>query len=306
MKILVPGAAGALARKVCWKLLVRGHDVVGIDARPWRDAPPELEFHEVDLRKRAGEDVFRRFQPDTVVHMATVSSLAAPDGERHRINLGGTRALFEYARQHGVRHVVFVGRHTYYGASPDAPLYHLEDEPPLGLETFPELADLVAADLYATTALWRLKQTMTSVLRLSYTLGPSGHGTLGSFLRGKTVPMVMGYDPLFQFMHEEDAAEAICRTVDARPHGVFNVAGPNPLPLSAVIRAANRRVLPLPEPLLAMALGRGGLPDLAQGALDHIKFPIVIDATAFREATGWEHRFGALETIASFASAFPR
>lgn len=306
MRVIVPGAAGTLARKVCRKLLAAGHEVIGLDARPWPDAPRELEFHVADLRKRAAEDVFRRRRPQTVVHMATVSSLAAPDGERHRINLGGTRAIFDYARTHGVEHVVFAGRHTYYGASPDSPLYHLEDEPPQGLETFPELADLVAADLYAVTALWRLKETVTSVLRLCYTLGPTGHGTLASFLRGRTVPVVMGYDPLFQFMHEDDAVDAILAAVEKRPLGVFNVAGPQPLPLQALARAAGRRVLPLPEPLLALALGRGGLPKLAAGALSHLKYPIVIDSEAFRAATGWDHHFDEMETIGSFAAAFPR
>ena len=42
---------------------------------------------------------------------------------------------------------MFVGRHTYYGAVPDAALYRGEDEPPMALESFPELADLVAGDL---------------------------------------------------------------------------------------------------------------------------------------------------------------
>lgn len=306
MKVIVPGAAGTLARKVCLRLLAAGHEVVGLDARPWPDAPAGIDFHRVDIRKRAAEDVFRRWRPEVVVHMATVSSLTAPDGERPRINLGGTQAVFDYARTHGVAHVVFVGRHTYYGASPDSPLYHREDEPPQGLETFPELADLVAADLYASTALWRLKDTATSVLRICYTLGPSGHGTLASFLRGKNVPVVMGFDPLFQFMHEEDAVGAILAAVEKRPHGVFNVAGPQPLPLQVLARAAGRRVIPLPEPLLSLSLGRAGLPKLATGALSHLKFPIVMDGTAFREATGWDHHFDEMETIGSFAAAFPR
>lgn len=306
MRVIVPGAAGALARKVCLKLLAAGHEVIGLDARPWLGVPDGIDFHVADLRKRSAEDIFRRLRPQAIVHMATVSSLSAPDNERHRINLGGTRSIFDYADAHGAEHVVFVGRHTYYGASPDSPLYHREAEPPQGLETFPELADLVAADLYAVGGLWRLKHTATTVLRLCYTLGPSGHGTLGSFLRGRTVPVVMGYDPLFQFLHEEDAVDAIVCAVEKRPVGVFNVAGPQPLPLQVLARAANRRVLPLPEPLLALALGRGGLPKLAAGALSHLKYPIVIDSEAFRTQTGWDHRFDEVETIGSFAAAFPR
>src|SRR6185312_12640296 len=97
-------------------------------------------------------------------------ALNASDEVRHRINLGGTRAVFEHSRNHGVEHVIFVGRHTYYGAGSDSPLYHTEDEPPQELASYPELADLVAADLYAATELWRSPQVVTAVLRLCYTL----------------------------------------------------------------------------------------------------------------------------------------
>jgi UDP-glucose 4-epimerase len=237
--------------------------------------------------------------------MATVTSLVVSGEERYRINLGGTRAVFEHCRTYGVEHCVFVGRHTYYGAGPDAPLYHTEDEPPQELGAYPELADLVAADLFASTQVWRVPQLTTTVLRLSYTLGASGSGTLAGFLRGKRVPMVLGFDPLFQFLHDEDAAEAIVAAVQKRPRGVFNVAGPQPLPLSVIAHEAGRSVLPLPEALLALLLGRAGLPRLSRGALAHIKFPIVIDGGAFRRATAFEHRYDELETIQVFADAFP-
>src|SRR5256712_13890479 len=72
--------------------------------------------------------------------------------------------------------------HTYYGAGPDAPLYHTEAEAPQELGAYPELADLVAADLYAANALWRLPDLQTAVLRICYTLGPAGHRAPASVL----------------------------------------------------------------------------------------------------------------------------
>lgn len=303
MRVLIPGASGAIARKVALRLRDEGAEVVGIDRRPWPDAP--IEFHEVDVRKRAAEDVFRRARPQAVVHMATVTSLAVPGEERYQINLGGTRAVFEYARAYGVEHCIFVGRHTFYGAGPDSPLFHGEDDPPLELNRFPELADLVAANLFAATALWRFPELATTVLRLCYTLGPTGHGTLASFLRGKRVPTVMGYDPLFQFLHEDDVVRAIVLTLSKRPRGVFNVAGPQPLPLSRVAHEAGRSVLPVPEFIMSGLLGRFGLPNLPAGALNHLKYPVVVDARHFRTATGFEHAFDEMMTIKAFRDAFP-
>jgi UDP-glucose 4-epimerase len=284
-------------------LLRNDHEVSGIDRRPWPDAP--LAFHELDVRKRAAEDVFRKTRPHVVVHMATVTALDLAEDERHAINLGGTRAVFEYSRAYGVEHCVFVGRHTFYGAGPDSPLFHREDEPPQELNRFPELADLVAADLYAATALWRTPEFTTTVLRLCYTLGPSGTGTLARFLRGRRVPLVLGFDPLFQFMHEDDVVTALVLTIDRRLRGIFNVAGPQPLPLSNIVREAGRAAVPLPEFVLAAMLGRFGLPRLPTGALTHLKYPVVIDARSFADKAGFVHQYDEVATIQSFREAFP-
>jgi UDP-glucose 4-epimerase len=304
MRVLIPGAAGAIARKVAERLKGDGHQVVGVDRRAWPDAP--IEFHNVDVRKRGAEEVFRQLRPEVVVHMATVTSLVVPGEERYQINLGGTRAIFEYSRAYGVQHCIFVGRHTFYGASPDSPLFHVEDEPPQALNRFPELADLVAADLCATTALWRFNELTTTVLRACYTLGSTGHGTLAGFIRGKHVPMIMGFDPLFQFLHEDDLVEAIAATIEKRPRGVFNVAGPQPLPLSRIAREAERTPVPVPEFILQNLVGRFGLPHLPKGALTHIKYPVVVDAKAFGEATGFRYKHDEIDTIDSFKRAFPR
>jgi UDP-glucose 4-epimerase len=291
------GIGGGLGRQLAVALQHAGHEVTGIDKRSWRDAPKGIEVHEVDLRKRAAEDVFRKRKPECVVHMATVTSLTAPGDEHYRINLGGTRAVFENAKTYGVGHVIFVGRHTFYGAAADSPLYHEEEEPPMALESFPELSDLVAADLLASTALWRAPRQITTVLRMVYTLGPSRMGTLASFLRGKRVPLVLGYDPLFQFLYESDAVAALKLAIEKKPRGVFNVAGPPPVPLSTIAEQTGRKTLPLPEPLLTQMSGRFGFPRLPKGVLEHLKFPVVVDAKAFAAETGFKYEIDEVETL---------
>ncbi len=305
MRVLIPGIGGTIGKMVAQRLLREGHEVIGIDRRRWADAPEGIEHHHVDIRKRAAEDVFRTRRPEIVIHLATVSHAVAQREERYRINLEGTRAVFEHCRRHGAKQCVFVGRHTYYGAAPDSPLYHTEDEPPHGLDTFPELADLVAADLYAGSALWRFPELDTAVLRMCYTLGPTGHGTLATFLKGSRVPAVMGFDPLYQFMHERDVVSAICLAVEKGLRGVYNVAGPPPVPLSVLVRETGRRRVPLPEIVFAKVLGRFGLPSLSRGALSHIKHSVVIDSASFRAATGFVHQISEDEAIRQFAEAFP-
>jgi UDP-glucose 4-epimerase len=300
MRILITGIASKFGRLVAELLVQNGHEVLGIDRRPWPDAPQGVTMFNTDIRKRPAEDVFRTRQPEAVVHLATVTHFSASAHERHRINLGGTRAIFDHCHQYGVKQAIFVGRHTFYGAAPDSPMYHTEDEPPMGVNTFPELGDLVAADLYAASALWRYPEIDTVVLRMCYVLGPSQQGTLASYLAGPRVPTVMGFDPLYQFIHEHDAAEAIRLALEARLRGVYNVTGPQPVPISLLIRQTGRTQLPLPEPVFRRALGRFGLPNLPPGAVNHVKYSIVVDGEAFRQATGFTHRFDEIQTMEAF------
>lgn len=300
MKVLITGISGSLARMLARRLVADGHTVLGIDRRPWPDAPDEIEVFRVDVRKRPAEDVFRTHRPDAVVHMATVTYVSARADERTRINLGGTKAVWRHCSTYGVKQVLFIGRHTVYGAAPDTPLYRAEDEPLLAGTTFPNLADLVAADLWAGNALWRQPEVCTAVLRLVYTLGPSRRGTLASFLGGDRVPLVMGFDPLFQFMHEEDAVTAIELALDNQLRGVFNVAGPQPVPLSLLCKATGRTAVPVPGPLFPNVLGRFGFSRLPRASISHVKYPIVVDDGAFRVATRFEPQYDEGQTMESY------
>lgn len=303
MKVLITGIAGALGRRVATQLHGAGHEVIGIDRRPWYHPPEGIRVFEHDIRKRPAEDVFRTQQPEAMIHMATVTHLTHRSEDRFRINLGGTQAVFDHCHTYGVKRAIFVGRHTYYGAAPDSALYHTEAEPPMAVHTFPELSDLVAADLYAGSALWRYPEVDTAVLRLCYTLGPLRQGTLAAFIRGPRVPTVLGFDPLFQFVHDYDAADAICVALDKGLRGVFNVAGPPPVPLSVIIQQTGRSNVPIPEPVFTFMLGRFGLPKLPRGALAHVKHPVVMDASAFQRATGWQPTYDEDATMHDFRVA---
>ena len=40
MKVLIPGISSKIGNLVAIELLAKGHEVIGIDRRPWPDAPP--------------------------------------------------------------------------------------------------------------------------------------------------------------------------------------------------------------------------------------------------------------------------
>jgi UDP-glucose 4-epimerase len=119
------------------------------------------------------------------------------------------------------------------------------------------------------------------------------------------VPSILGFDPLFQFLHERDVARALTLALEKKLRGVYNVAGPQPVPLSVLVRETGRKPMPLPEVLFNALLGRFGLPRLPPGALTHIKYPVVMDAAAFRAATGFTYEVDEVQAMREFGKTFP-
>jgi UDP-glucose 4-epimerase len=75
--------------------------------------------------------------------------------------------------------------------------------------------------------------------------------------------------------------------------------------LSIIIRQTGRSNLPLPEALGRLAIGRFGLPKLPRGALEHIKHPVIVDGSAFKQATGFSHQFDEAAAMRAYREAFP-
>jgi UDP-glucose 4-epimerase len=194
---------------------------------------------------------------------------------------------------------VVVSSSYVYGAFPENPYYMDEDHPLSASRSYPEIRDLVEVDTLASAFLWRYPHIRTSVLRPVNVLGYYVHSMIAHYLRESRVPTVMGFDPMMQFIHEEDVSEAIALALQQGLQGVFNVVGPGEVPLHTAIRESGGRALPLPEPLMrplfASAFKLGLIP-YPPGAIDYLKFPITLDGSRFVEATNFRPLF-SLEEI---------
>ncbi|ROO90392.1 UDP-glucose 4-epimerase [Actinocorallia herbida] len=131
MKILVTGGAGYIGSVVAAQLLEAGHTVVVLDNLTTGSTvglPPGVAFVQGDI-KQAG-DVLAGGGFDAVMHFAAKSQV----GESVRKpevywdnNVGGTLALLDAMRAHGVRRIVFSSTAATYGVVGDAPI--TEDAP---------------------------------------------------------------------------------------------------------------------------------------------------------------------------------
>ncbi len=113
MKILVTGGAGFIASHIVDAYINAGHDVVVMDdlsSGSKRNVHPRATLVEMDIRSPEVEKVFRTERFDVVNHHAAQMdvrrSVADPKFDASVNVLGGLN-VFEHARAHGVRRIIF-------------------------------------------------------------------------------------------------------------------------------------------------------------------------------------------------------
>ena len=285
-KILITGAAGGQGRLVAHRAMA-DFDVCVVDREPMCEFENRaaVRGYVVDLMRRKFEDVIRHERPDAVVHLAFVRHFRTDLETRHKVNVAGTRLLLDYCAEYGVRQLVMLSSAYAYGALPENPSYLPEDAPLNVSRNYPEIRDIAEVDTLCSAFLWQHPEVRTAILRPVNVLGDSVHSAIGTYLKQSYVPTILGFDPMMQFLHEEDLARAILLAVERKLRGVFNVAGPGAVPLHVAVEESGGTHLPLPEialrPLLQRLFGLGLYP-VPPGAIDFIKYPCTVTDARFR------------------------
>src|SRR4029077_12717616 len=69
------------------------------------------------------------------------------------------------------------------------------------------------------------------------------------------VPSILGFDPLVQFVEEDDVIRCLEFVMGEQVPGIYNVAGDGRLPWSEVASICGKRMWPLPPVLTNVAAG---------------------------------------------------
>jgi UDP-glucose 4-epimerase len=127
------------------------------------------------------------------------------------------------------------------------------------------------------------------------------------YLEGPIALRMLGYDPLMQWLHPDDATDALLRAVDTPgAHGVFNIAPDGALPLSSALLLFGTPSLPLPHNLAYLAAEAAWIAGIGTAPGPHahyIRYPCVADNGKARTALGFRPKKTTLETVLEAARA---
>ncbi|MCI0671852.1 MAG: NAD-dependent epimerase/dehydratase family protein, partial [Myxococcaceae bacterium] len=306
LRVALTGASSDLGRLLLPRLLAdpRVARVLVLDtARPREE---RLEFHRVDLtRHDADAELVRALsgEPvDALYHLAFKMSPTGHGALAHELEVPGTMGVLAAASEARVARFILPSQTALYGARRQAPALLTEDSPLEGCPGSRFITDKLEVERQVRVFAERHPSTRVLVLRMAPVVGPHQDNPVTRLLALAVVPTLMGFDPLWQALHEEDAARALHLALVVDAVGAFNVVGRGVLPLSGLIRAARRVPLPLPAAVATSALralnmvGAAGVP---VPLLDYLRFSWVADGGRAEAALGFTPEFHTRDAVAS-------
>jgi UDP-glucose 4-epimerase len=296
--VLITGIVGRLGRRLA-RSLHRERAVMGVDRRPFPDRPKDVVHHELDIRRKKTRDVFRKGNIAAVIHLGIMHDPRASAAEHHTWNVAGFQKILEYVAEYEIPKLVVLSSANVYGPRPDNPQFLTEDAPLLGGAAFSEIRDLVEVDILAQSFFWKRPETETVILRPVHILG-SVRNAPSNYLRLPVTPVLMGFDPMIQVVHEDDVVRAIERAVRPGVRGIFNLAGPPASSLSGVLKILGRPSVPVPHTLAEAALSqlwRLRVASFPAPELDHIRFVCMVEDRRAREVLGYAPVHTLEETV---------
>jgi UDP-glucose 4-epimerase len=299
--------------------------IVGMARRPFD--PAERGWRKAEYRQGDVTDVESVRDlvkgADVVVHLA-FAILSASDATR-RLNVGGSRLVFEEAAKAAVERIVYASSVAAYGFHDDNPDWLTEDVPPRGSPEHPYSAQKAEVERVLAEVLLRNAGTVAYAFRPCIVAGPHARTFVQEipyYRLGEAMPAAARRllqlmpvlkpvipDPgiRFQLVHEEDVASAFAAAVRGRGEpGPYNLAAPGTLTLGDVAEALDWYAVPVPKPLADATAGVvTRLPLLPDSVawIHSVKKPVLMKADRARAQLGWKPKHTAKATLRAMISA---
>ena len=282
--------------------------ILGLGANEPRVPLERTEFVRSDQKYSILNRIVRATQVDTIVHtFLETNSVNVPSRTLHEINVIGTLNLLAAAGTAGssVRQVVVKSSTHIYGAAETDPTWFREEDKRTGPVRTRVERSLLEVESLVRDFTDDNPHLVVSVLRFANVLGTDIITPISHNLRRRLLPNIAGFDPLVQFVEEDDVVRALKYVTEHRIPGVFNVAGRGKLPWSEVASIGGAFLLPLPpfKPRTFVApLRRAGIVQFPPELEGLVRFGRGVDTTKLA-AAGFEYRYTSAGAVESFARA---
>jgi UDP-glucose 4-epimerase len=283
--------------------------VVGLDTRKPSVALERTEVIDADIRNPVIGKLIPPTGVDTVVHNQIVRRPGPGVSPRamHDINvIGSLQLLAACEKAESVRTIVIRGSAGVYGAEPHAPQFFDEEMTRLFPLRTRFQRDVGEIENYFETYSRRHPRVTCTMLRYQPAIGPSLDTQITRYLSLPLVPTYMGFDPRLQFVHEDDAVDALCAAIKQPVRGAVNVAGEGTIGLTRMVRLAGKPTLPIVSPLFGPTVQAGKQLGITEAFSEDfqrlLRYGRAVDTTRLAEEVGYRPRYSTVAAVEDYLS----
>ena len=280
--------------------------VIGLDIDPPLEEIKGLDFIQADIRNPLMAELLSFEEVYAICDLAFLEH-PRPTENSYDFNVMGTTKLFGACAEAGVKKIVYKSGTMIYGASSENPGFLTEESPLRGNKTYGVTRDLVEIETFLSGFRRQVPEMIQTILRFPSIIGPTANTPMTRYLKQPWNPVLMGFDPQVQIIHEDDVIEAILYSVFQDIPGVYNVAADGVLPLSKLLALVGKMRIPIFHPF---AYWRNrwrksglGADDIFPYPPDYLRYSWVADLTQMHEQMGFLPHYTAEEALREFSSA---
>ncbi len=303
---VVTGVSGYWGGRLAARLLKEpGVKVIGLDVKVPEIEIPGLDFIQADVRSPLLAELLRSEDVSALCHLDFLE-LAEKSEKAFQHNVLGAMHVLGACAEAGVDRVVLRSSTAVYGAHPDNSAFLNEEAPLRGSRRYGYTRDLLEIESFCNGYRGQWPEVTLTVLRFANIIGPTADTPMTRFLSLQTPPILLGFDPLLQLIHEEDVLDALFRAMLNDRPGTYNVAADDVIPLSRILRLVRRIPVPIFHPL-----AYGGLKLLSGTSLqplhyvpiewDYLRYSWVADLGRMHDELGFDPLYSAAESLREFS-----
>lgn len=309
--ILITGVGHYWGARVASRLLedvqmvTPGYHLIGLDSQPPEEEIKGLDFIQADIRNPLLVELLKSERVHTVCHLAFAES-TRPSEAAFDLNVMGAMKVMGACAEAGVHKIILKSSMTVYGASPTNPSYITEKHPLQAGKAYGSTRHWLDIEAFCNGFRRQSPEVILSILRFSNILGPQADTPLTRFLKEPLAPVLLGFDPMMQVIHERDVVEALVFAIQHDLPGVYNVAAEGVMPLSRMMAVASKIPIPVIHLFAYWGLDWGsslGLPATRFWPIEpeYLRYACVGDLAKMRQELGFIPRYTAEEALREFA-----